>query len=44
MYGNTMFRVTILFQKIKMGFAKVLNIPPAFSAKNNSTDRQKKNI
>ncbi|KHS47069.1 hypothetical protein RN38_07110 [Hafnia paralvei] len=44
MYGNSVFKVTILFQKIKMGFAKILDILPTFSTRNNSTDRQKKNI
>lgn len=39
-----MFKVTILFQKIKMGFSKILDILPTFSARNNRTDRQKRRL
>lgn len=44
MYGNIVFKATILFKKIKVGFAKTLNILPALSTRNSGTDRQKKNI
>jgi len=44
MYENNVFKVTILFQKIKMGFAQIQDILPTFNSRNNSTDRQKNNI
>ncbi|CAI0939001.1 Uncharacterised protein [Serratia liquefaciens] len=44
MYENNVFKVTILFQKIKMGFAKILDNLPTFNSRNNSIDRQKNNI
>lgn len=44
MYGTTVFKATMLFKKIKVGFAKTRNILSAFRTRNNGTECQKKNI